>query len=478
MEFFYYDLIFLAVFCFVAAIFLIKKRKNVKKESKVFFLYRTRIGLKIIDRIGRRWRKGRGILSFFSIIIGFTCMIGCIALLVQTAKIMTLIRIPIPPIMPLIPYLPRIFKITFLPPFYFTYWIIAIAIVSIVHEFSHGIFARMYRVKVKATGFAFLGPFLAAFVEPDEKKLSKKTKKAQIATFCAGPFANIIATIFFILLMQLFFISAFSPTGVIFNIAGKIVNVSDITIVGNMTFQGLSLSELETFVNKTELPTEFQVMVDNQTVNFTKIVANNRTYVMPKNLQQQIKYEKKNTISIFYDSPALRLGMVEPIRKINGIDIKDRTALEKELEKYKPDDSIFIECIGKNYTIILAKNPENKSKAFLGIGFLEQTKYRWIAFLSMSISQQRNPFTYYEPKRNANLTIFIYNLFFWLILINFSIALINMLPLGIFDGGRTFYLTALAITKKKRKALAAFKIASYIILLLFLLLMFIWLANL
>jgi len=61
-----------------------------------------------------------------------------------------------------------------------------------------------------------------------------------------------------------------------------------------------------------------------------------------------------------------------------------------------------------------------------------------------------------------------------MILINFSVALVNMLPVGIFDGGRFFYLTVLAFTKKKKIAEYAFKIASAAILAVAFILMLLW----
>jgi membrane-associated protease RseP (regulator of RpoE activity) len=59
-------------------------------------------------------------------------------------------------------------------------------------------------------------------------------------------------------------------------------------------------------------------------------------------------------------------------------------------------------------------------------------------------------------------------------MINVSVAVVNMLPLGVFDGGRVFYLTALAITKSKKKAAWLFKAVTFIILLLLLLLTVLW----
>ena len=44
---------------------------------------------------------------------------------------------------------------------------------------------------------------MAAFVEPDEKKLEKSRKREQLAIFAAGPFANIVLGIIFLLITGL-----------------------------------------------------------------------------------------------------------------------------------------------------------------------------------------------------------------------------------------------------------------------------------
>ena len=81
----------------------------------------------------------------------------------------------------------------------FFYWIISIFVIAVVHEFSHGLIARVNNLKVKSSGFAFLALIIpiipAAFVEPDEKELKKRPHKEQLSVFAAGPLAN-IATAF------------------------------------------------------------------------------------------------------------------------------------------------------------------------------------------------------------------------------------------------------------------------------------------
>ncbi len=61
-----------------------------------------------------------------------------------------------PPVAPLIPYFPQLFGLSdFFPVFYAAYFVIAILIVMTVHEFSHGIFAKCYGIRIKSTGFVF-----------------------------------------------------------------------------------------------------------------------------------------------------------------------------------------------------------------------------------------------------------------------------------------------------------------------------------
>ena len=59
-------------------------------------------------------------------------------------------------------------------------------------------------------------------------------------------------------------------------------------------------------------------------------------------------------------------------------------------------------------------------------------------------------------------------------IINLLVALFNMLPLGILDGGRFFYLTVLSITGSERFSKEAFRFMTYVIILLFVLMMVVW----
>jgi len=130
--------------------------------------------------------------------IGFIGMAVILFLLVKGTVTMLFVPDAPPAVAPVLPGV----SVPGLPNLSFWHWIVAIFLVATVHEFSHGIWARLYKIKIKSSGFLFLGPILGAFVEPEEKELAKKSKPVQLAVFAAGPFSNIILGIFFLLIMN------------------------------------------------------------------------------------------------------------------------------------------------------------------------------------------------------------------------------------------------------------------------------------
>ena len=73
-------------------------------------------------------------------------------------------------------------------------------IIIAIHEFSHGIVASAYKIKIKNSGIAFFGPILGAFVEPDEKILAKQKDWIQHSVFAAGAFSNFLTVIVVLLI--------------------------------------------------------------------------------------------------------------------------------------------------------------------------------------------------------------------------------------------------------------------------------------
>ena len=135
--------------------------------------------------------------------------------------------------------------------------------------------------------------------------------------------------------------------------------------------------------------------------------------------------------------------------------------------------SINNEGVDYSQEIILGKHPLDKNKAWLGIGFSQQKPEGAFGKIYSFLSSFKKTNVYYQPKFDG-MSIFIYNLLWWLVLIGITVALLNMLPVGIFDGGRFFYLTILLVTKSKEKAKKFFSFSTYFILFLFFMLMIFW----
>jgi len=468
MSFLYYDLAFLIAFSVFITIFLLKKRRKLKREGAIF-LYRTKLGIKVIDNFAKKHKQVLERIGNLSIIVGFFLMGAAIFLLINTAYIYA--RYPLitryikaPPVAPLIPYFPRLFGLqNFFPPFYFTYFIITFIIVALFHEFSHGIFARLYKIKIKSTGFAFLGPILGAFVEPDEKQIEKKSAKQQMVILCAGSFANIILSILFFFLMLSTFTLAFHEAGVRFDsYAYDIINVTDIVSIEGTPIASDNLCDIILQINKTNIT----------------VIANGNEFVAEKKKILEACSQKSAQILAYYNSPALNAQIKGIITKIGNKNVNTKEQLTSVLVNNKPGDNITIcskiEDKTKCYNITLAPHPTNKSKAFLGIMILPKKRKNLLAKIIRLGDIMRKEGTYYEA---PPLGEFIYYLFWWLALVNLMVAIFNMLPLGALDGGRVFYAAMLMMSGSKKKAKKRAIIATKLVLSLFLFLIFLWLVS-
>ncbi|MCX6749952.1 MAG: site-2 protease family protein [Candidatus Pacearchaeota archaeon] len=469
MNFIAIDISLLVMFVIFISVFLYRKRKNLKREG-LLFLYKTTWGMKFIDKIGKKYKKTLGFLSYIMIGIGYILMGSMLYLFgkiiyIYIAYPAVVRAIKIPPITPLLPYLPQAFKLDFLPPFYFTYWILILAIIAITHEFMHGIFMRRYDIKIKSTGFGFFPfffpIFLAAFVEQDEKSMNKSSPFKQMTVLAAGTFANVLTAILFFGLLILFFTTSFTPAGADFNT----YSYSAVTLAGITSMNNLSL------VN----PTYNNLLSLSKEEGLNEIQYGNKTYLINKiGLEEQKGAE--TYILLYDDAPAIRAEIDGTIIKINGVKIVDWVSFGEEISKYSPGDNVTItteeDDLINEYKITLGENPENPGKAWVGVGYAEQKRKGVLGSVVEWLSSFKKDYIHYEPKFEVGL--FIYDLLWWLVLISISVALMNMLPMGIFDGGKFFYLTILSLTKSQKKAELWFKISTNFLLFLFVVLMILW----
>ncbi len=211
-----------------------------------------------MDKMSKKWPKTIKYVSIFGIYLGFIgmaaiCFELCRGLIISLIKPQTAASVAL-----VLPFETGLKGTVSVP---FIYWILSIFIIAVVHEFAHGVVARNSNIKVKSSGFAFMSILLpiipAAFVEPDEKQMSKKSVKEQLAVLAAGPFANIVLSIICLLIVSF----AFSPLTeklVVFD-GVKIVEVvkdqNNISLMFPAQKAGIEKDEIIRFIDNQEITT-------------------------------------------------------------------------------------------------------------------------------------------------------------------------------------------------------------------------------
>jgi len=89
--------------------------------------------------------------------------------------------------------------------------VLSLAVLLFFHEVSHGILARVEKIRVKNSGLVLFGFLpIGAFVEPDEKQLQKSDAEKQKNVLAAGSSANLIISIIFFILFLVYYFTLFA----------------------------------------------------------------------------------------------------------------------------------------------------------------------------------------------------------------------------------------------------------------------------
>lgn len=221
--------------------------------------------------------------------------------------------------------------------------IIALALLLIVHEFSHGILSRISKVKLKSIGLLVFGFIpIGGYVEPDEKQISKLNSTSQTNIFAAGIGANFVAMMFFFVLVVVFTI----------------------------------------FILPGAYP--YKVVVTQTLPNYP---ANN----------------------------VLRNGM--QILKWNNISIKNISSLTAAAASDHPNGTVTVVTNNGTYAFKAVASPSNSSKGIIGV----------------SLGYEAVITTPY-----AKVIYFLFTVFSLSLLLNFLVAVVNLLPIPGFDGYRIY----------------------------------------
>ncbi len=267
MKFIYVDITISIIFALFLSWFVWKNRKNVSIEKIIpgliyIIMYRARWGLRLMEKISDKYRELVKFVGYCFIGFSFFFMVYFLIFLIKIfyqlvfhpakatleaegfALVLPFTNIP---------------GIGFL---YFTYFIIAIFVIAVMHEGAHGIMARAHQVPVKSSGIAILGLVLpifpAAFVEPEEKKLARKKSVVQYSVLSAGPMINIIFALLMIWILPFsgdiynFTQAPFENTiskdeGFSFKLVNETVPAAQAGLENRMIINGVNGERVETF---------------------------------------------------------------------------------------------------------------------------------------------------------------------------------------------------------------------------------------
>ena len=258
------------------------------------------------------------------------------------------------------------------------YGIIALMTVMVIHEFGHGIIARVEGVKIKSIGVLLLAVLPGAFVEPDEEDVEKSKRISKLRIYAAGSIFNLILS--FISLLIVLFIG-------VMIISTQFVGLPGFTIPGtNITTQPVGFN-----VTGPIFPTFHE-----DGVQIASVVPN---------------------------SPAagvLTTGMI--IESINGVNITNYNTSVTVLNNTKIGENVNIQTTTGNYTVKAGVHPNNSTRGYIGIRSGEHLVVN--SDVGKTVGYQIPWFIYS-----------LANLFWWIFLLNFAVGTFNLLPMKPLDGG-------------------------------------------
>ena len=216
-------LIFSIIFLAALTTFLWYDRDKIQRVS-ILFYRRTKHGVEFIDRIAKRLPRFWNFYGWTGVVFGLIS-IPAVLLLAGTG-IANMLKNPAAGGGPslIAPGLGSEAQfqsgISFIPV---EYWLISIAVLMVVHEFSHGIVARAEDFEINSVGWLVMGVIPGAFVEPkgedmlpgDEEENSETSDEGnennggmwdqgtwtqRLKVLCAGSFANYATAALFALL--------------------------------------------------------------------------------------------------------------------------------------------------------------------------------------------------------------------------------------------------------------------------------------
>jgi membrane-associated protease RseP (regulator of RpoE activity) len=398
-----------------------------------FLMIRTTKGKKFVEKIAQKKRFWKAFGSF-SIVYCFIAMAFMAALLIWQLVMLFFIDLtptqkaglpgpesilPIPGINVLLPL-----EIVF-------YFLIALLVALIAHEFSHGILSYAGKIKVKSLGLLYLILPIGAFCEPDEEDLKKTKTTNRMRIYAAGPMSNFVVAFIALLIFSFVFMSAVQPVDGV-----EIFTVSPNTPAEEI---GLSKSMVITSINNTKINngTDFFNVLNNTQANQTITIT--YTYRQEEYTEQATLIDKYD---VYYQEYLDYFGYVNQSTKENLSYLKNKGYLGVGPNPY--NSSFFIDSL---------KNPFSHDfpNGFLNTYFLPF--YGFIYDYNPLASSYYGSFQITGPLSVLPFDVFwiIANILFWIFWLNLAVGLFNILPIYPLDGGILYYDALNSLVKKIKK---------------------------
>ncbi len=361
--------------------------KKIEEDTKTisfqfpFILLKTQRGKNLMEKIaslGITERLGTVAIYLFPAIgaVGFSLMLFSASVMLSSAPIREFVRESGPFVHIMIPglnpYVPLIYG-----------WV-ALIIAMIVHEGSHGILARYFKLKIKSSGLIlFLILPIGAFVDIDEEELKKIAARKTGRVMAAGPMSNFVVALVSLLGLML--------------VVGSMAPISGgVGVVGVYQDWPAHLSGIE--------PTDIILSIEGIDVSSSddikSILAN---YQPGDTISVKLLHEKREEeLSVVLASSD---NSTSPVIGFTGL---DSDTILNILDDYR--------------------RPRITSPLiYLFIPTFTMAQWR------VPFSDTMNNF-YTSPL--GDYTYLAANILFWLWFVNFNLAIFNALPLYPLDGGQ------------------------------------------
>ncbi len=241
-----------------------------------FLMWKTVRGRQLIEKLARPKRFWRIFGDLSLVIVGLTMAATTILLIWEATIVQTpavrenapspQLLLGLPGINPLIPL---------------WYGIFGLAVAIVLHEFSHGILARVAKVRIRSLGVIFFLVPIGAFVEPDEDEMKALPRRQRARLYAVGPATNMILAVLFAFLFSSVMMSSVQPLhdGVgIVSFTSPVSPIQSAGVQANTVITAVNGTEVHSYADFTRVK---QALVANLTIPLTTYDGTNyRTYTV------------------------------------------------------------------------------------------------------------------------------------------------------------------------------------------------------